>query len=232
MERQGVVNKWAVVFGVVAGASSGIAVAQSIYSCVDASGRKLTSDRPIAECTDRTQRELSPQGTTKRIVGPTLTARELAAQEQKQKAEVDARAFALEEKRRDRALLARYPNRAMHDKERAAAMEQVNEVIKASAKRSQELGAQRTAINLEMEFYKKDPSKAPQAIKRRVEENDSSAAVQKRFLADQDLEKLRINVRFDEELVKLKQLWAMAGGEGAAAVTTPANGLSSAKNKP
>ena len=69
-------------------------------------------------------------------------------------------------------------------------------------------------------------------IKRRVEENDSSAAVQKRFLADQDLEKLRINVRFDEELVKLKQLWAMAGGEGAAAVTTPANGVSSAKNKP
>ncbi len=221
-------NKWAIVFGVVvAGAISGLAAAQSIYSCVDAKGRKLTSDRPIAECTDRTQRELSPQGTTKRIVGPTLTAQEIAALEEKEKAELERRSFALEEKRRDRALLARYPNRAVHEKERTLALEQVNEVIKASAKRSQELTEQRAAINLEMEFYKKDPSKAPQAVKRRVEENDTSVAVQKRFLTDQDLEKRRINVRFDEELIKLKQLWAMAGGASA-----PVSSVKSTQSKP
>ena len=226
-------NKGAIFFGVVvAGAMSGFAVAQSIYSCVDAKGRKLTSDRPIAECTDRTQRELSPQGTTKRIVGPTLTAQEIAAQEQKEKAEFESRASALEEKRRDRALRARYPNRAVHENERLLALEQVNEVIKSSAKRSQELAEQRAAINLEMEFYKKDPSKAPQAVKRRLEENDSSAALQKRFLVDQDLEKRRINVRFDEELIKLKQLWAIAGGASAAVSVTPATGMNSTQNKP
>ena len=191
-------------------------MAQSIYSCVDANGRKLTSDRPIPECVDRTQRELSPQGTTRRIVGPTLTEKERAAQEEKEKAIAEERALALEEKRRDRALLSRYPNRAVHDKERAQAIEQINEVIKASAKRSQELTEQRAAINLELEFYKKDPTKAPQSIKRRVEDNDNSAAVQKRFLADQDVEKQRVNARFDEELVKLKQLWALAGGAVAA----------------
>ncbi len=213
-------NKWVIVFwAVAAGVSGSFAVAQSIYSCVDAKGRKLTSDRPIAECTDRTQRELSPQGTTRRIVGPTLTAQEIAAQEQKEKAELEKRSLALEEKRRDRALLARYPNRAVHDKERTLALEQVNEVIKALAKRSQELTEQRTAINLEMEFYKKDPSKAPPALKRRVEENDTSVAVQKRFLADQDLEKQRVNLRFDEELIKLKQLWAMASSAGVQANT-------------
>ncbi len=32
--------------------------------------------------------------------------------------------------------------------------------------------------------------------------------VQKRFLADQAQEKQRVNARFDEELAKLKQLWA------------------------
>jgi hypothetical protein len=33
--------------------------------------------------------------------------------------------------------------------------------------------------------------------------------VQKKFIQDQEQEKKRVNVRFDEELVKLKQLWAM-----------------------
>ena len=208
-------------------------MAQSIYSCVDAKGRKLTSDRPIAECTDRTQRELSPQGTTKRIVGPTLTAQERTVQEEKEKAAAEERAIALEEKRRDRALLSRYPNKTVHDKERALAIDQVNEVIKASAKRTQELAEQRNAINLELEFYKKDPSKAPAALKRRVDENDASVAVQRRFLTEQDAEKQRVNARFDEELIKLKQLWALANAPVVAAGESPAApALQNAPKKP
>jgi len=62
-----------------------------------------------------------------------------------------------------------------------------------------------------MAFYKKDPSKAPPPLKRRLEENESSVAIQKRFVADQEMEKKRVNQRFDEELVKLKQLWAQMG---------------------
>lgn len=42
---------------------------------------ELTADRPIVECLDREQRELSPSGTVRRVVGPTLTEQERAAQE-------------------------------------------------------------------------------------------------------------------------------------------------------
>ena len=56
-----------------------------IYTCIDSRGRKLTSDRPIAECTDREQSILNPSGTVKAKVGPTLTAQERAAQEEKDK---------------------------------------------------------------------------------------------------------------------------------------------------
>jgi Domain of unknown function (DUF4124) len=195
---------------------SGGAMGQSIYSCVDGQGRKITSDRQIAECTDRTQRELSSTGTVKRVIGPTLTAKERAALEEKEKADAEAKALAAEEKRRDRALLLRYPNRQVHDKERLLAISQVDEVIKAATKRQQELAEQRSQINAELEFYKKDPGKATPRLKRRVEENDSSVAVQKRFVADQELEKRRVNLRFDEELVKLKQLWAMNAPPAAA----------------
>ncbi len=190
---------------------SGSAMAQGIYICVDGKGRKITSDRPIAECTDRTQQEITPSGKVRRVIGPTLTAQERAAQDEKDKAAAEARALEAEKKRRDRALLLRYPSQQVHDRERGLALAQVDEVIKASAKQTQEIAEQRNAINAEMEFYKKDPGKAPPPLKRRLEENESSVAVQKRFVADQEMEKKRVNQRFDEELVKLKQLWAQMG---------------------
>ena len=184
------------------------ATAQDIYSCVDAKGRTITADRPIAECIDRTQRELSRSGLLKRQVGPTLTMHEQNALEEKEKLAAEMRARENEEKRRDKALLQRYPTRAAHDQERAAALVQIDEVIKASSKRRGELADQRKAIAGEFEFYVKDPSKAPASLKRQLEENDSSTAAQQTFILDQEMEKKRINQRFDEELAKLKQLWA------------------------
>jgi hypothetical protein len=185
-------------------------MAQGIYTCTDAKGRKITSDRPIADCIDRAQQELSPQGTVKRVLGPTLTAQERAAQEEKEKAALELRLQAQEVKRRDRAVLARFPNQAAHDKERVEVLAQIDEVINTAAKRTVELAGQRVAINADYEFYKKDPSKAPLALKRRLEENDSNILVQQRFVAEQDAVKRRINQRFDEELVKLRALWALA----------------------
>lgn len=197
--------------------------AQGIYSCVDGKGRKITADRPIAECVDRSQREINPSGTVKRVVGPSLTAQERAALEEKDKLAAEARAREAEEKRRDRALLLRYPSRAVHDKERTEALEQIDVVIKAASKRTVELATQRKAIDADLEFYKADPAKAPPSLKRRLEENDSSVAVQKRFITEQDAEKKRVNLRFDEELVKLSPLWAMSGAvPAAAAVAAPA----------
>ena len=195
------------------------AAAQNIYTCVDSKGRKITADRPIAECMDRTQKELNRSGTVKREVGPSLTAQERAAQEEKDKAAAETRAREAEEKRRDRALLLRYPNRAVHDQERVIALAQVDEVIKASNKRTAELAEQRKAIQAEFEFYAKDPSKAPPSLKRRLEENEASSAVQKKFVQDQEQEKKRVNQRFDEEQIKLKQLWALREGTAAPAPT-------------
>jgi hypothetical protein len=196
--------------------------ASSIYSCTDSKGRRLTSDRPIPECIDREQRELNSSGTTKRVVGPTLTAQERIALEEKQKLELEDKLRLQEEKRRDRAMLSRYPTRAAHDKERGSALAQVDDVIKAAAKRVAELAEDRKALDVELEFYKKDPSKTPGSLKRRVDETERSVEVQKRFIADQELEKKRVNLRFEEELIRLKQLWAAGTpGTSSASKTTP-----------
>jgi hypothetical protein len=182
-------------------------VIAGVYTCVDAKGRKLTSDRPIPECTDREQKVLNPSGTVKTKVGPTLTAQEKAELEQKERRAAEEQGRASEEKRRDKALLTRYPSKTVHDQERQEALSQITVVIKAATNRLDELVRQRKLLDDEMEFYKKDPTKAPAYLRRQVEENAQSQAVQKRFITEQESEIRRVNVRFDDELVRLRQLW-------------------------
>jgi len=175
------------------GLMSGSVMARSIYSCVDDKGRKLTSDRPIAECMDRVQTELNPSGTVKRVLAPPPSAT-------------------------DRAQMARYPDRASHDKERATALEQSTAASAGAVKRLQELGEYRKGIVSELQFYKSTPGKTPPALSQRLDETDASIAVQKRLMDEQDAEKSRINKRFDDEAAKLKQQWGVAGTAQASAV--------------
>ena len=56
-----------------------------IYTCVDAQGRRLTSDRPIRACIDREQKVLNPSGTVRRVMPPSLTAAERAAAEARER---------------------------------------------------------------------------------------------------------------------------------------------------
>ncbi len=192
--------------------------ASGIYSCTDARGRKLTSDRPIAECLDREQKLLNPSGTVRARVGPTQTAQERADAEAREKAESETRALLLEEKRRERALLIRYPSRKVHDKERAEALAQVAAVVQTANQRVEELKRDRVKLDTEMEFYKKDPSRAPPALRRQMEDVAQSMAGQRRFLAEQEGEIRRVNARFDEELERLDPLWmAQARARPAAA---------------
>lgn len=194
---------------VLVGASAWAQITSGVYTCVDAKGRKLTADRPIPECTDREQKILNPSGTVKEKIGPTLTAKERTDLETKEKREIEERSRTVDEKRRDRALLTRYPNKTVHDQERAEALVQISVVIQAAKTRLEELTKQRVAIDDEMEFFKRDPAKAPAYLRRQLEENIQSQAVQRRFIGEQDGEVKRVNARFDEELVRLRQLWAL-----------------------
>ncbi|MFN7197234.1 MAG: hypothetical protein ACK4MJ_08685 [Hylemonella sp.] len=55
----------------------------------------------------------------------------------------------------------------------------------------------------------------PPSLKRLIDENAQSLAVQERFIADQDAEKARVNARFDDELARLQVLWAQMGAGGS-----------------
>ena len=193
--------------------------AQEIYSCIDRQGRRITSDRPIADCLDREQRVLDHTGTERRRIGPTLTEHERNAQELQRRKEAEERARVTEERRRERVLLARYPDEAAHQAEREAAIDQVEEVIVVAHKRIQALKVERRRMDSELEFYRGDVNKAPAKLQRQIAENHADQAEQQRFLAAQEQEKRRIHQRFDAELAQLRQLWAAQ--RAAAAQWTP-----------
>ena len=182
----------------------------TIYTCTDASGRRITADRPISTCVDREQRVLGNTGVELRRVAPTLTEQERNAQDAKRRQELAEHQRLREERSRERAMLLRYPNQGVHDAARGEAIAQVNDVVAVAQSRLTELKARRVKLNTEMEFYRKDPKKAPASLQRQIRENDESQDEQQRFLKQQDEEKQRINQRFDVELQQLRKLWGQA----------------------
>lgn len=195
--------------------ADGTTATTGIFTCTDARGRTLTADRPIAECSDREQRELNPSGSVRRTVEPNYTVRELQEREDRAREAAIVAARITDERRRERALLVRYPNAVTHDRERTEALAQIDAVTQAARKRIAELGEDRKKADEEMEFYKQEPSKAPGAVRRKLEDNAQSVAVQNRFIAEQEDEKKRVNARFDEERTRLKTLWSPQNGGNA-----------------
>ena len=169
-----------------------LAVAQEknsggIYSCVDSKGRRLTSDRPIVDCLDREQKELGASGTVRRVVPPSYTAEERARLEEQRRAEELERSRIAEERRRERALLIRYPNQAMHDKERAEALKQIDEVIEAVKKRVTEaLAGSARRSTKSWSSTRATPTRRRPGCKRKLEDNAQQVQIQNRFLSDQN----------------------------------------------
>lgn len=181
----------------------------AVYSCIDAGGRRLTADRPIAACADREQRVTMPGGAV-RTIGPTYSERERADQAALARREAEERYRANDGKRRERALAVRFPSKAAHDVERAEAVDALKAQIKIVQERKTSLLEERKKIDEDMEFYRKDPSKAPQALQARLQYHRDAMKEVDEQLASINEEINRTNQRFDEEAQTLKQYWPSA----------------------
>ncbi len=209
------------------------ALAAPIYSCVDGNGKRLTSDRPIAECTGREQRVLNTDGSIREVLPPTLTAEERAAREQREREAETERAARQDALRRDRNLLIRFPDAATHHKAREAALDDVRKSVQLSQSRVALLANERRPLLDEAEFYV--GQQMPGKLRAQLDANDASAAAQKNLIQNQQIEIVRINTLYDAELERLKKLWAGAppGSMGKLPAALPPAGLhSSAASAP
>ena len=193
-----------------------------IYSCTDASGKKLTSDRPIAECNAREQRVLNADGSVKRVMPPTLTADERAEAEARERDAQAERATRQDAIRRDRNLQVRFPNEAVHRKAREASLDDMRKALRLSEARVALLQSERKPLMDESEFYVN--TKMPQKLKTQIDANDAALEAQHALVQNQQLGVVRINRLYDAELERLKKLWngAQPGSMGVIAVPAAA----------
>ncbi len=182
--------------------------AAGIYTCTDDRGRRLTADRPIAECAGKPQQILNKDGSLRGVLPPTLTAEERAAHEARERAAQEARAAQQDAARRDRNLVARYPDEARHRAARESALDTVRLALKAIDLRQQQLLAERKPLRDEAEFYEGKP--LPPKLKAALDANDAALEGQRGVVVTQEAEMARINRLYDDELVRLRKLWAGA----------------------
>ncbi len=181
-----------------------------IFQCVLPDGRKLTSDKPIAECSTvgKAQRELNRDGSEKGLVEPPLTEDEKAERERlRRQREAEKTAHDIDV-RRDRDLLKRFVSEAAHAKAREKALDDVGSSVRKSEARIKLLLQERKPLMDEAEFYvgKSVPSK----LKFDLDANDASLEAQRSLVQNQQIEVVRINALYDAELARLRKLWAGA----------------------
>ncbi len=191
----------------------------TIFTCIDASGKRLTSDRLIPQCTDREQRVLNRDGSLQRVVPPSMTADERTAFEAEQRRLAAERSARLEAVRADRLLRQRYPDAAAHELARAAAVGRARESLETSKKRLEMLAAERKPLLDEADFYQ---GKAlPAKLRQQFDANDAAAQAQRSLIANAENEIVRINALYDAELARLEKLWGGAQPGSLGPLVTP-----------
>jgi len=205
-----------------------------IYSCVTADGRRLTSDRPIAECKTREQTVHRSDGTVRDRLPPAMSPEEKAAAELQERELAAKRSALADAARHDRNLMTRFKARAQHDLARQAALDDLVKATDLSERRLSDLAKERKVLDEEAEFYK--GRTMPAKLKQKFDVNDTAVEAQKLFIEQQTAERVRVNRRYDLELARLEKLWAGAapGSLGppptsrdveAAAVAAPASAV-------
>jgi hypothetical protein len=213
-----------------AGAQSNAPSASGIYSCVTSDGRKLTSDRPIPECATREQRLLNSDGSTRRMVPPSMSPEEQAAAEARKRQLDNERAAQQDAVRRDRNLLQRYKDEASHQRAREAALDDIRKAMQLSEQRLKDLASERKPLLEETEFYK--GKRLPLKLQHQLDTNEAAADAQRQSIENQRAEMVRLNRIFDDELNRLRRMWAGAAPglpdkPSAGTTTNPASGATS-----
>lgn len=183
-----------------------LAVAQAkIYVCKDAAGRTLTSDRPIAECSTRPMREMDRNGITRREIPAPLSADERQKTDEEARARRAEEVAAVEQRRNDRAILARFRSEddIIDSGRRNIAIVQENvkretQVLSAAGKRQQAAEAELALLPLQ--------DRRPAYLRQRLEEADRAVSGSRRRLDDYEAEILQINSRTDATLKRFREL--------------------------
>jgi len=198
-------NRVAFVLGVVLCLSEP-AWPGDLYSCVTRKGDRISRDRPIAECSDVEQVVRRGNGRIDRVP-PLETEDERGARLAKEEAALADAQRVRREAMANRMLMTRFPNEAAHEVKRAGSLASPTSAIRVAMARIKELETDRVRLMRKREFFP-PPFKEPASLTATIDANEAALAAQRAILLYQQAEAGRITAMLDDELGKLKVLWA------------------------
>ena len=182
-----------------------------IFMCKDASGRTITSDRPIPECADRAVKELDNSGVARREIARPPTPEELQQKRaDAEKLKADA-AAAEEQKKSDRLLLARYATEKDINVARKRALDLAHDRLKMESITLAAAETKLTGVNAELEAGKKRPRGPAADVLRKVEEAEQAVKDGKKAIQEREASIKEIDVTYNETLKRYREVTGTAG---------------------
>jgi hypothetical protein len=184
------------------------APAPAIYSCKDADGRVISSDRPIAACARQPVRELNADGSLRRVIAPPLTReqeREENAREKQRQEEAWARRI---QQARDRNLLLTFEDERALEAMRRRGLSDLDNEIRLATQRILSLdkelkAAQEAAAGWSAQHPRK---RLPFSYQQRITDAANSILAEDALIADRHAERQRIDSRFEADAKRLREL--------------------------
>ena len=175
----------------------------SVFCCMD-NGHQVCGDVLPMQCFGKSYREMSPQGTVRRIVEAPLTPEQLARRDAEERARRTELARQRAELRRNQSLLETYSSVADIEARRDRAVEGVDQDLKRAEARHAQLQKKRESLSREAEFYQKRPMPIPLAAALR--ESDSELAAQASVIEAKKREIDAIRSRYEQDRLRYIKL--------------------------
>ena len=192
----------------LAAAQPSTGTSATIYTCSDAEGRVISSDRPIPACERRSMRELNADGSLRRLIAPPLTKeqeRELALQERQREEEVLARRI---QQSRDRNLLLTFEDERALESMRQRGLADIDRDILLATRRILLLDKElKTAQAAAASWKAENPRKQlPVPAQQQIMDAANSILIEDSVVSERQAERDRVNSRFDADGARLRQL--------------------------
>lgn len=185
-----------------------LAAGAQIYVCKDASGRTLTSDRPIPECANRAMRELDRSGLVRREIAPPLTPQQKQERElQLERQRADA-VLAEEQRLYDRALMTRYRNETDIQAARQRALDLLGDQMRID---TDALAVESKELKAAQALAAPGPTKTGAAAQKRLDDAIRTVESRLNSIEQRSADIARTNGKFDQAVRRFRELTAAAG---------------------
>lgn len=184
----------------------------TVFCCTD-NGHQVCGDVLPLQCYGKGYREVSPQGTVRRLVEAPLTPEQLARREAEERARRAEIASRRAENRRNQSLLETYSSVADIETRRDRALEVVALELKQAEARRALMLKKREGLNREAEFYQK--REMPPALAASLRESDGELNAQSLLVEAKRRDIEAIRTRYEQDRARYIMLTETRPGSGS-----------------